>query len=243
MKKKIPVLIALVIVIAGVAVYLVTKSRQSIYVGTIEATKVDISPRVGSLIEKIFVDEGAKVEKDSALFSLACEDIRLKKETLDRDYDRAKKLFASGTIPKEGYEHIKAEFDDVTLKLGWCDVKSPLAATVLNKYREPGEIVNAGTKVFTLADLNTVWAYVYVEQSLMSRLKVGDKVAGLLPEQKMKKLLGVITHINNEAEFTPKNVQTREERTRLVYGIKITFDNKDGILKPGMPVEIEFNVK
>jgi HlyD family secretion protein len=243
MKKRIPVLIALVLVIVGVTVYLVTKSHQSIYVGTIEATKVDISPRVSSVIEKIFVDEGAKVEKDSALFSLACEDIRLKKETLDSDYERAKKLFASGTIPKEGYEHIKSEYDDVSLKLSWCDVRSPLSATVLNRYREPGEIVSAGAKMLTLADLDKVFAYVYVEQALMSKLKVGETITGLLPEQNMKKLEGTITHINDEAEFTPKNVQTREERTRLVYGIKVTFENKDGVLKPGMPVEIEFNVK
>ena len=240
MKKRIPVLIVLLLIIAGVVIYLVTRSGESIYVGTIEATKVDISPRVGSMIEKVFVDEGYKVEKDSPLFKLSCEDLRLKKDILDSDYERARKLFASGTIPRESYEHIKAEFDDVTLKLGWCDVKSPLAATVLNRYREPGETVNVGTKVFTLADLNTVWAYVYVEQSLMSRLRIGEKVAGVLPEQNMKILEGTITHINDEAEFTPKNVQTREERTRLVYGIKITFDNKEGILKPGMPIEIEF---
>jgi len=55
----------------------------------------------------------------------------------------------------------------------------------------------------------------------------------------MRKLTGRVTHINSEAEFTPKNVQTRQERTRLVFGVKISFDNKDGLLKPGMTIEMD----
>jgi len=63
------------------------------------------------------------------------------------------------------------------------------------------------------------------------------KVKGIVPEDEARAFEGVVLKINDEAEFTPKNVQTRTERTRLVYGIKIEFDNKDGFLKPGMTIE------
>jgi HlyD family secretion protein len=66
---------------------------------------------------------------------------------------------------------------------------------------------------------------------------MNQQVQATLPEMDDKKFSGVIEFINPEAEFTPKNVQTRDERTRLVYGVKIRFENKDGILKPGMTLE------
>jgi len=239
MKKKIILIVVLLIIVAAVYFLLIHK-KESIYVGTVEVTKVDITPRLSSVIAKLNVDEGAQVKKDDPLFTLTCEDVKLKKDTLEKDFARGKKLFSSGTITQEAFDHIKAEYDDVSIKLDWCSVKSPLDGTVLDKYREDGELVSPSTKVVTIGDLNTVYAYVYVEHEMMSKLKLNQNVKGLLPEQKMKVVNGVITHINDEAEFTPKNVQTREERTRLVYGIKVTFENKDRVLKPGMPVEVEF---
>ena len=124
------------------------------------------------------------------------------------------------------------------MRLGWATMRSPIDATVITRYHEPGEMVNPGTKLLTLADVEHVWAYVYVEQPLLSKIKTGMEVGGIIPESDMKKITGSIAKINDEAEFTPKNVQTRRERTRLVYGVKIAFDNREGLLKPGMTVEM-----
>ena len=115
---------------------------------------------------------------------------------------------------------------------------SPLTGSVLTRYHEPGEQVAPGTKLFTLADLREVWAYVYVPQTLLAQIKVGMDVDGHLPELGDKTVPGRVIKINDEAEFTPKNVQTRQERTRLVYGVKVLFPNAQGLLKPGMPIEV-----
>lgn len=92
-------------------------------------------------------------------------------------------------------------------------------------------------KVFTVGDLSSVYAYFYLPHDEIAPLKVGQKTYARLHELDNKQFEGVVEFINPEAEFTPKNVQTREERTRLVFAVKIRFANNDGILKPGMTLE------
>ncbi|MDE6478007.1 MAG: HlyD family efflux transporter periplasmic adaptor subunit, partial [Alphaproteobacteria bacterium] len=82
-----------------------------------------------------------------------------------------------------------------------------------------------------------IWAYFYVPYDMLHKLRVGQSVTGLLPEAPDQTFPGRIIKISEEAEFTPKNVQTREERTRLVYGIKVKFDNPNLTLKSGMTIE------
>ena len=98
--------------------------------------------------------------------------------------------------------------------------------------------LDPGMKLLTLADLGEVWAVVYVPQPLLAKLSLDMEVEGVLPELPGKRFKGRVSHIHSEAEFTPKNVQTREERTRLVFGVKVRFPNPDRVLKPGMTVEV-----
>ena len=144
-----------------------------------------------------------------------------------------------GSMPQETFDRLKFRRDDAALRLDWGMVRSPLKGKVLYTYHEPGEWVTPGTKLLKLADLSEVWAMIYVPQTEVAKLSVGMPLEGILPELGGKKFEGKITRINDEAEFTPKNVQTREERTRLVYGIKVTFPNPEGILKPGVTVEVK----
>jgi len=146
-------------------------------------------------------------------------------------------------MPVETFNHLRSQKQMADLHVQWCSVTSPLAATILTKYHQPGDWVGPGTRHFTLADLRQVWCYFYVPQPILVKLSYGQKVNGTLPEMKGKIFPGLITHINDEAEFTPKNVQTEAERTRLVYAVKITFDNPDGFLKPGMTLEADLPKK
>jgi HlyD family secretion protein len=84
-----------------------------------------------------------------------------------------------------------------------------------------------------------VWAYMYVPQLMLAKLSVGAKIGGVVSDSDNKPITGTIVKINSEAEFTPKNVQTQKERTRLVYGVKLEFENIDRYLKPGMTVEMK----
>src|SRR6185369_15547198 len=104
---------------------------------------------------------------------------------------------------------------------------------------QPGEWVGTGTRLFTLADLREVWCLLYVPQPMLAKLSLGQKLAATLPEMPEKTFEGTITHISDEAEFTPKNVQTRQERVRLIYSVKVVFQNPNGLLKPGMSLEMD----
>jgi HlyD family secretion protein len=136
---------------------------------------------------------------------------------------------------------VKNRKDDADVRMSWCRVQSPIDGTVLSRYHEPGEWVAPGTKMLTLANIKNIWAYIYVPQPAVARLKPGQKLVGRLPEMPGRDFAGTILKINDEAEFTPKNVQTRGERERLVFGVKVSFlgVNDDETLKPGMTIEIE----
>jgi HlyD family secretion protein len=98
--------------------------------------------------------------------------------------------------------------------------------------------VSPRAPVVVISDLDHAWANVYVDEPLVPNLRLGQ--AATLVTDAGQRLAGTITYISPRAEFTPRNVQTAEERSKLVYRVKVTVDNKDGVLKPGMPVEAEF---
>lgn len=114
---------------------------------------------------------------------------------------------------------------------------APVAGIVTSKLIDAGEVVAARTPVVVVTDLDHAWANVYVDEPVVPRLKLGQKVA--LVTDAGQRLEGTISFISPKAEFTPRNVQTAAERSRLVYRIKVSTDNREGILKPGMPVEAE----
>lgn len=235
MKKIIPVLI-----IAAVAAGIYLKVRDGgefRYAGTIEATETDLSARVGGVIERYGAREGEPVKKGQTVAELDCADLKLAADIAARDFDRAEELYKAGSVSRENYDRLKYKRDDTALKAGWCSVKSPVDGRLLYAYREKGELVAPGTKLATVADLSEVWAYIYVPHDGLVKLSHGMEVAGYLPEAGDRKITGRVSVIYPEAEFTPKNVQTRKERTRLVYAVKVSFPNPDGLLKPGMTLE------
>jgi HlyD family secretion protein len=116
-------------------------------------------------------------------------------------------------------------------------LKSPVAGIVTSKLIDAGEIVAPRTPIVVVTDLDHAWANVYVDEPMVPNLRLGQKLT--IVTDAGHRLDGTITFISPKAEFTPRNVQTAEERSRLVYRIKVTADNKEGILKTGMPIEAE----
>jgi HlyD family secretion protein len=209
------------------------------YAGTVEATDVDLSPRVSSTISTVTVHEGDAVAPGQTLVELGCEDLKLAATIAASDFARSERLYKEGSTPFETFDRDRNRRDATALPVSWCRIVSPIGGTVLARLHEPGEWVSPGVKILTLADLGAVYAYAYVPQDVLYKLKPGAQVAAYLPESGDRPRRGTIAFIRPDAEFTPKNVQTRAERTRLVFGVKVALDNADGVLKPGMPVEIE----
>jgi len=135
-----------------------------------------------------------------------------------------------------------ADAQIATLKKAIADavVTSPVGGIVTSKLLDAGEMAAAHAPIVVVTDLDHAWANVYVDNDTVPRLRLGQ--AAPIFTDAGQRLNGTITFISPNAEFTPRNVQTAEERSKLVYRIKVTADNRDGVLKPGMPVEAELAV-
>ncbi|MNK01228.1 putative efflux pump membrane fusion protein [compost metagenome] len=236
-KKKIIILAVVFLIVLGVLLKIFFFKGDFYYAGTVEVTKIDIPSRVPSVISNFLVSEGDVVAQNQELVTLACEDIAVNYDLALKNFQRTERLFRGDGVSRETYDNIKAKKEDLELRHQWCNIKAPIAGRVITTYYEQDEWVNQGSKLLTMADTKKVWTYFYLPYDSMSKLKVGQKVRAYIPDMDMKSFDGVVEFINPEAEFTPKNVQTREERTRLVYGIKVAFENPDEILKPGMSLE------
>jgi HlyD family secretion protein len=115
---------------------------------------------------------------------------------------------------------------------------APFDGFVTVKDVEEGEFVQAGSPVLTLAQLDRVWVKTYVPETQLGRVFYGQKADVISDTFPGKHYPGTVTYISAEAEFTPKNVQTKEERVKLVYRIKVSLENPDQELKAGMPVDV-----
>jgi HlyD family secretion protein len=117
-------------------------------------------------------------------------------------------------------------------------ITAPIAGIVTDVVAEVGELVAPRAALVILTDLDRAWANVYVDEPAVPRIRVGQP-ATLYTDAGGAGIEGKVTYISAKAEFTPRNVQTAEDRSQLVYRLKVTVDNAKGILKSGMPVEAE----
>jgi HlyD family secretion protein len=114
-------------------------------------------------------------------------------------------------------------------------VKSPVSGVVTEKIAEAGETLQPSSGLCVITNLDEAWLTVYVAEPDLARLRLGQDVEIKTDDGQTRR--GKITFVASRAEFTPKNVQTRDERVKLVFRVKVGLDNKDGLFKPGMPAE------
>jgi HlyD family secretion protein len=117
-------------------------------------------------------------------------------------------------------------------------VVSPTAGVVTEKIAQAGELLQAGAPLCVITDLADAWLTVYIGEPDLGRIRIGQKATVVTDDGQTRE--GKITFVASKAEFTPRNVQTRDERVKLVYKVKVGLDNRDGLFKPGMPAEARF---
>lgn len=207
--------------------------------------------------------EAAKAESDRAAADLVRQKALLEREVISRrEFDaslsaadasaaRLRQARENLALFHRGYRSEKVEAAGASLrqaeaslelartKLAEARVASPLDGVVLSKSVEVGEFVSPGTPVVTVSDLSRVWLRAYVDGADLGRVKLGQKVRVRTDSFPGKAYEGSVSYISPEAEFTPKTVQTKKERVRLVYRIKIDLENPARELKPGMPADAE----
>lgn len=116
---------------------------------------------------------------------------------------------------------------------------APQDGIITSKNYEDGEFVSLGAALFTVANLNDLWVDVYIPTDDLPQIKLGQQVEVTVSGDKTV-YPGKVTHIANQGEFTPKSIQTKQERTNVVFAVKISLENKRGTLKPGMPADVVF---
>jgi len=144
----------------------------------------------------------------------------------------------------EEMEVIDRQIAQVNESIHKCYIRNPVKGTVLSKFAEAGEIAAPGRALYKIADLSVMELKVYVSGTQLPGVKQGEQVEVLIDADKKtnRKLSGIVSWISPKAEFTPKIIQTKEERVNLVYGVKIRVPN-DGSLKIAMPAEVNFIAK
>jgi membrane fusion protein YbhG len=190
-------------------------------------------------------DSGSRKQRDDAVArrDVARARVRSAKERVIAAQEVVVRLRA-GARPEEiaaARAHVAAaEAQIAILEKGIQDatVSAPVAGVVTTKIADVGEILQPRAPLIVITDLDHAWANVYVDEPSVPRLKIGQP-ATIFTDAGGPGISGTVSYVADKAEFTPRNVQTAEDRSKLVYRVKVSVDNKDGVLKPGMPVEAE----
>lgn len=261
------IIIALLLVIVFLLVRKQEESRSAnIKVsGNIEATQVRLSFRTAGKIKELLTEEGKEVEAGDVVAKLDTDELmQIKNQAeaslkaaesryeLDKvEYERAENLFKEGSIAaqkrdsaktkadadKAEIEALSASLELAATRLGFADLVSPISGFVGVKSAEAGEFTQPGSTIFTISDLRDIWLTAYINEMDLGRVKFNQAAEIKTDTYPDKIYQGRISFISPEAEFTPKQIQTTEERVKLVYRIKIAVENQNLELKPGMPAD------
>jgi len=184
----------------------------------IALNKKDIENNV-KRIRNLYATNGvSENEKEKAETQLA---------VINSQVDKAK---ANLQAAKAGLNLIQTQIDNAY-------ILSPIAGVILAKNFQVAEIILPGARLLKIGDLNTAWLKIYLSEREIGKIAIGANANVYVDAYPKQVFAGKITWITSEAEFTPKNIQTKEERTGLVYAVKITIPNPDQKLLPGMPAD------
>jgi HlyD family secretion protein len=213
-------------------------SKDAVYTGliTIQAQfEVQQQQKKNALVDK---ERISKLFKDGAATQKQVDDINgaidlINAQIIATNAQKARIQAEAGTID--------AQIDQVLEGLDKCQIINPVNGTVLTKYAEAGEVAVMGKPLYKIADLSEMKLKVYVSGDQLPHIKLGQEVEVQIDNTKKENssMSGVISWISSSAEFTPKTIQTKDERVNLVYAVKILVKN-DGALKIGMPGQVNF---
>ena len=185
-------------------------------------------------------DAKARVDVARERQRAAAERVQAARETLARLQAGARREEIDAARARVAV--VDAQLAALDKNLADAQVASPVSGIVTQKLADAGEVVARGTPLAVVTDLDRAWANIFVPEPMVPRIALGQD-ATIRTDAGGDPIPGTVTYISPRAEFTPRNVQTAEERSKLVYRIKVTVDNRQGVLKQGMPVDAELALK
>ena len=236
---------------AGVAVGLIDTVDSQLKVLQLKAQLTSVGSRTDNLNAQIAVIDKqtdnlqidknriAGMFKDKAATQKQLDDVNGALDVAAKQKDAVTVQFKS---VKDDASVVRRQIDQLKEQISRCHVKNPVKGTVLAKYVEQNEMVTMGKALYKIADISTLDLKVYVSGSQLSDVKIGKEVKVIIDKANgtIKRITGKVSWVSDQSEFTPKIIQTRDERVNLVYAVKIKVKN-DGSLKIGMPAEVNFN--
>lgn len=207
----------------------------------------DITTQLAAIEEQIktVATEKKRIEnlvKSNAATTKQLDDVNAQLELLNKQYNAAK---SNLTITKQGLQSetfpLQAQIEQIEDQINKSKIKNPVDGTVLTRFAKQNEVTSNGKALYKIADLSTMTLRAYINGDQLGLIKLGQKIYVLVDKGngEQKKMSGEIYWISSKAEFTPKTIQTKDERANLVYAIKVKVVN-DGYLKIGMYGEIKF---
>ena len=245
------------------------KKEELVLYGNVDIRQVDLGFRVFGRVEKLFFDEGdqvmpgqimAQLDKvpyyeavDAAKGRVVEAEGSLQKATAkyekrvavnpeaisEEDYDDA--LFTMEEA-KGALDRVKAELATALTNLEDTDIRCPTEGAILTRIREPGSILDLGMPVYTLSIKSPLWIRAYVAEPNLGKIYFGQPATVATDTDTLPIYHGHVGFISPVAEFTPKNVETTDLRTDLVYRLRIYVEDPDHFLKQGMPVTVKLKV-
>ncbi len=208
---------------------------------------VDRNKQLASIRQQISIQERERkrfmnLVKDNAASQKQVDDINYQIEVLQKQLTaQTEQVNNSNSSLTNESSSVSAQVAQINDQIKDCIIQSPLTGTVLTKYAEQGEYAIPGKALFKIANVNDMKLRVYITADQLTSIKIGQKVRVFADQGKSgrKEYQGTVSWISDKAEFTPKTIQTRDERANLVYAVKIAVKN-DGYIKIGMYGDIKF---
>lgn len=235
---------------AGFVAAIIDTVQTSLKIKQIDAQKASVIAKRQTIQSQIAVFEEqiknlqtnekrlAQMVKDQAATQKQLDDITGQISVIVKQIESTKTQFTS--VNKE-LEVLDTQMEATLDLLGRSTIQSPVNGTIMETYAKQGELATPGKALFKIANLDELTLKVYVSGAQLPNVKIGQQVNVFIDKSETENqiLSGTVTWISSEAEFTPKIIQTREERVKMVYAVKVAVKN-DGTLKIGMPGEVSW---
>ena len=194
--------------------------------GTLELTEPVLGVRAAGRVKGVFVKEGDWVKASQLLATMD------RYEQNKRDYERGLELIKTGGATAQSLEYAQLALDDQ-------QIISPIDGVVLVKAVESGEIVPAGAGVVVIGDPKDQWVKIFLSEGMLGMARIGQKAKVFL-DGIDKVYEGHVSFIATKGEFTPRNLQSKEDRMTQVFAVKVALDNPDERAHPGVAADVEF---
>lgn len=252
--RAVIIVVVLAVVVAGVfATWWFTRgtsaSNEQVATGTVDATTYDVASVIAGRVTSVKVSEGSRVKAGDVLVTLDNAALALQVTQAEQGVNAAKAAVAQakdddGTdadiaAAEARQKQAEAAVGLAKVQAGYASIAAPHAGVVVTVATNAGQAAAAGRTLVTLVDTSDLFVRAYIPEPDLGKVYVGQH-ASARSDSAGTSYQGTVSFISSQAEFTPNNVETADQRTKLVFQVRVRLSDATGALKPGMPVDVTF---